>query len=159
MMIKVEYPLKYFCPKCHIWWEINNTNFLFGVYRSVRVLFICSYCIDVMQNVFLVFVTVFSWTKPDGRSFSNFYRLVSLCTQCITLSAYTASNCFIREKKKQFCIKCAFNNNLSFIYRIQLCRIIFKHRSKWSRVPQFFHTRRFLWEGKTFYFDLPWEQN
>ena len=37
----------------------------------------------------------------DGRSISNFYRFVSLCIWWITLSAYTASYCFVR--KKQFC--------------------------------------------------------
>ena len=35
-----KHPLKYLCLKCRIWWEINKTNFLFGVYCSVSVLLI-----------------------------------------------------------------------------------------------------------------------
>ena len=36
-----KHHLKYFCLKCNIWWEINKTTFLFGVYSSVSFLFIC----------------------------------------------------------------------------------------------------------------------
>ena len=40
---------------------------------------------------------------PDGWSISNFYRFVSLCIWWLTLSAYTASNCFV--SKNQTCIR------------------------------------------------------
>ena len=39
--------------------------------------------------------------EQDGRLISNFYRFVSLCVWWITLSAYTAINCFV--SKNQFC--------------------------------------------------------
>jgi hypothetical protein len=40
---------------------------------------------------------------PDGWSISNFYRFVSLCIWWLTLSAYTASNCFV--SKNQTCTR------------------------------------------------------
>ena len=50
--------------------------------------------------------SLFSHGDPDGRSISNFCRFVSSCRWWITLTDYTASNCFV--SKNQFC-------NVSFI--------------------------------------------
>ena len=86
-------PLKCFCLKCHIWWEINQTKFPFGVYRSVSVLF--NFFLIVMQNV-LSFFSRLSCV-PNDRSISNFYGFVSLCIWWITLPAT------VLLAKKQFC--------------------------------------------------------
>ena len=85
-------PLKCFCLKCHIWWEINQTKFPFGVYRSVSVLF--NFFLIVMQNV-LSFFSRLSCV-PNDRSISNFYGFVSLCIWWITLPATVllAKKCF-----------------------------------------------------------------
>ena len=52
-------PLKYFCLKCHIWWEIK-TNFLYEVYRSRSDLFICFLIHKKMCNWFFI---IFSWPR------------------------------------------------------------------------------------------------
>ena len=68
---------KYFCLKCHIWWELNKTDLPLGVYCSMSVLFI--FCFESMSckmcNHFLRYFLV----DQDGRSISNFYILVRLC--------------------------------------------------------------------------------
>ena len=53
--------LWWFCPKCHIWWEINQTNFLFGVYRSVGILLF----INFMQ---IIGFSLFSCDADADRS-------------------------------------------------------------------------------------------
>ena len=45
-----KYPLKYFCLKCHIWWELNKTYFPFGVYRH-KWAFCSFFFVDVLQKM------------------------------------------------------------------------------------------------------------
>ena len=71
-----KHPLKYFCLKCHIWWEINNL--------TSRLEFIAQWAFDSFlfwhrcNAKFVIGFSLFS-RDPDGRSISNFYRFVSLC--------------------------------------------------------------------------------
>ena len=95
--VQTKHHLKYFCLKCHIWWKINKTNFLFGVIRSVSVLFILFF--NQCHAKCVIGFSLFS-RDPDSRLISNFYRFVSLCIWLITSNAYTASNCFV--SKNQF---------------------------------------------------------
>ena len=66
-----KHPLKYFCLKFHIWWEMCNLNLRF-IYRSV--IFICLFGINVIQCV--IGFSLFA-RDLDGRSISHFYRIVS----------------------------------------------------------------------------------
>ena len=68
--------LKYICLKCHIWCEINQTNFPFGVLslsgRFIVLLFYLMSC-----KCFISF-SLFC-RDPECQSISNFYSFVSLC--------------------------------------------------------------------------------
>ena len=76
-----KHPLKYFCLKCHIWWEINNL--------TSRLEFIAQWAFYSFlfwhrcNAKFVIGFSLFS-RDPDGRSISNFYRFVSLCIWWIT---------------------------------------------------------------------------
>ena len=71
-----KHPLKYFFLECHIWWEINNL--------TSRLEFIAQWAIYSFSfwhrcnAKFVIFFPPFS-RDPDSRSFSNFYRFVSVC--------------------------------------------------------------------------------
>ena len=110
-----------------IWWEINNL--------TLRLEFIAQWAFYSFlfwhrcNARFVIGFSLFS-RDPDGRSISNFYRFVSLCIWWITLSAYTASNCFVC--KNQYCnvplINCLFSLQCTLYYKHML---IWNIRSNW----------------------------
>ena len=74
----------YFCLKCHIWWEINQTNFLFGFSHSLG-----NRCHAKCVIGFLLFSC-----DQDGRSLLTSTGLsVDVCGGLHKV-LYTASNCF-----------------------------------------------------------------
>ena len=76
-----KHPLKYFCMKCHIWWEINNL--------TLRLEFIAQWAFYSFLfwhrcNAIIVIGSSVFYRDQDGQSISNFYRFVSLCIWWIT---------------------------------------------------------------------------
>ena len=63
--------LKYFCLKCHIWWQINNPSL--GLEFITRWAFYSFLFWHRCNAKFIIVFSLFS-CDPDGRLISNFYR-------------------------------------------------------------------------------------
>ena len=117
-----KHPLKYFCLKCHIWWEINNL--------TSRLEFIAQWAFYSFlfwhrcNAKFVIGFSLFS-RDPDGRLISNFYRFVSLCIDgglhkvltlpATVLLAKTNSVMFLPKRSKyQVTIVCFSVSRLDF---------------------------------------------
>ena len=84
-----KHPVKCFCLKCHIWWEINNlTSRLEFIAQDGH--FIHFYFAIDACKICNRFVTILSWPRWPNH-LMNFYRFFGLCIiWWITLSAYSA---------------------------------------------------------------------
>ena len=94
-----KHPLKYFCMKCHIWWEINN--WISHLEFIAQWAFHSFFCLHQSHAKCVLWVFHYFLVTPDGRSIPNFYRFVSLCSGGLHSVFYTASKCFV--SKNQFC--------------------------------------------------------
>ena len=96
-----KHPLKYFSLKCHIWWEINKTYSLLGVYRSVSVSF--SFVLNQCHAKCPISLSLFS-RDPDWPIELKLPQVCHFRLWWIyhyKKKAYSASNCFV--SKNQFC--------------------------------------------------------